>query len=355
MKYFFMILICLMADFRLSAQDLKKGLEDYWSFNKDLNGDLGNSLEESADIEIATDTIFQKAARFSSAGSFLRYQKGINFFNYFSLAFWMRPSKSKETQTILAQTNKNRKFLLTLKGDELTFFMQDEFGKKNRLSAKQSFTDNRWYFICFIMEGTECSLYINNNLSLKSGRITLNIRELQSLDTLYIGSDVNKQHSFRGALDEIALYNRAISAAERELLKTRNFPDFMRVEAPPESIKDPIYNRDVIIQKTIETNDPRVIVEYWDDEKEDDDIITLIFNDEKIVSDYKLTLKKQEKIFTVQPGRRNYLLLIAENMGTMPPNTARVRVICGGQIYNLRLKSDFEKSSAIEFVYKAEK
>lgn len=351
MKRNFTLLMILLGTCGLVAQDLKLGLEQYWSFNDSLDGHFGNEMIVSNGVEIKDDSVFHQAAHFTTPGSFVQYKHGINFFNYFTLAFWMKPVKTNDLQIIFTQKNNKREFTLQKKKDEIKFILQDEFGYKYQANTRHAFADGKWYFLCIVMEGTQCNVFINNKLALNADRIKMNIRNLQTNDTLFVGSSLQKQYSYRGALDEIMVYNRPLTGLEMDRLFAKHFPDFSVPVITDEIIKDPIYNRQVIIERSLEVTQPKVIIEYWDDEKQDDDIISLIFNDEKIVSDYKLTLRKQELILNVKPGYHNRLVLIAENLGTIPPNTAKVKVTCGKVEEELRLKSDLEKSAAIEFIY----
>lgn len=339
----------------INAQDLKNGLEQYWTFNSGLDGALGNKVVAHDGVALKEDSILHASAYFNSENSFLHYEQGINFFNYFTMAFWMKPVRSIGQQIVFTQKNDKREFTLLKQKNEIKFILQDEFGYKYQATARYEFVDDRWYFVCIIMEGTQCSIYINNKLALNADRIKLNIRNLQTADTLFIGNSQNKQNPFRGAIDEIMVYNRPLSALEMDMLLSKRFPDFIVTGHIEEPIRDPIYNRQVVVERSIEISQPKVVVEYWDDEKQDDDIISLIFNDQKIVSEHKLTLRKQELVLDVKPGYQNRLVLIAENLGTIPPNTAKVKIICGKIIEELRLKSDLEKSAALEFIYLGEK
>lgn len=122
-----------------------------------------------------------------------------------------------------------------------------------------------------------------------------------------------------------------------------------RVKSAPEKInvKDTVYIRrtdtvfidrnnlpmtsgkkpDSIINKeTFETIDKKVTITVYDDGTVDDDIISLKLNGRTIIS--QLLLKECKASFEVSltPGV-NTFMLIAENLGTIPPNTASFQVV----------------------------
>jgi len=49
----------------------------------------------------------------------------------------------------------------------------------------------------------------------------------------------------------------------------------------------------------------------------------------------------------------NELVMYAENLGTIPPNTALMVVTDGTKRYEVRITSDLKKSGAIHFIHKA--
>lgn len=51
----------------------------------------------------------------------------------------------------------------------------------------------------------------------------------------------------------------------------------------------------------------------------------------------------------------NELIMYAENLGTIPPNTALMVVTDGDNRYEVRISSDLKKSGVIRFVHKPKK
>ena len=70
-----------------------------------------------------------------------------------------------------------------------------------------SATENEWTFIAFTYDGTDSTGYINDNESSSSGGTT-------EIDRFRIGKNRNGNKYFRGAIDELKIYNRALSVSE---------------------------------------------------------------------------------------------------------------------------------------------
>ena len=51
------------------------------------------------------------------------------------------------------------------------------------------------------------------------------------------------------------------------------------------------------------------------------------------------------------PGTEYELVMYADNLGTIPPNTALMMVTAGDKKYEVRLSSSLQKSASIKFRY----
>jgi hypothetical protein len=51
-------------------------------------------------------------------------------------------------------------------------------------------------------------------------------------------------------------------------------------------------------------------------------------------------------------GRKNTLVMYADNLGKTPPNTALMRVTAGDKVYNITVESDTKKNGTIVFKWK---
>ncbi len=111
--------------------------------------------------------------------------------------------------------------------------------------------------------------------------------------------------------------------------------------------------RNIDLLKTIEIDNPAFTVDLYDNGDIDGDSISLFFNGKLILSHKRLTDKAIRITLQVDQGRElNELIMYAENLGTIPPNTALMVVNDGDNRYEVRISSDLQKSGVIRFVHK---
>lgn len=88
------------------------------------------------------------------------------------------------------------------------------------------------------------------------------------------------------------------------------------------------------------------VIDIWDYGTEDGDIITLLFNNEVILSRYKLTGRIKQLHLPLQAGA-NTLTIRAENEGRIPPNTARIHIQDAGSGYDFTAYNEAGKEATI--------
>ncbi|WP_462255160.1 hypothetical protein [Ferruginibacter sp.] len=105
--------------------------------------------------------------------------------------------------------------------------------------------------------------------------------------------------------------------------------------------------------KTIEIENETFKVDLYDNGDIDGDTISLLFNGKLILSHKRLSDKAITlNLNTDDKKDVNELVMYAENLGSIPPNTALMVVTDGGRRYEVRIASDLEKSGVIRFVHK---
>ncbi len=139
-----------------------------------------------------------------------------------------------------------------------------------------------------------------------------------------------------------------------EGLKKQSPPIIEKTDIQPKLNTDNTYEkRNNTLLKTIEIENQTFRVDLYDNGDIDGDSISLFFNgrlllQHKRLSDKAITL-------TLKADERkdiNELIMYAENLGEIPPNTALMVVTDGDNRYEVRISSDLQKSGAIRFVYK---
>lgn len=105
------------------------------------------------------------------------------------------------------------------------------------------------------------------------------------------------------------------------------------------------------VAQTIVVDSADVHVSFYDNGIIDGDSITVFLDNQVLVSKKGLSLVPIKVNFTLQPSREYQMIVYAENLGTMPPNTALVVVTSGTRRYEVLLSSNEEKNSSLRFIY----
>ncbi|TDW97244.1 hypothetical protein [Dinghuibacter silviterrae] len=120
------------------------------------------------------------------------------------------------------------------------------------------------------------------------------------------------------------------------------------VTPPPPQVRQ---RQDNLIQ-TIEITDPTIRIELYDDGIIDHDTVTVYFNGKAVVYKNMLTHQPIKVTLTALPDRDNELILFADNLGDIPPNTALMVVHAGEDQYDVRVTSDLQNNGVVRFRWK---
>jgi hypothetical protein len=96
----------------------------------------------------------------------------------------------------------------------------------------------------------------------------------------------------------------------------------------------------------------QIRIQLYDNAEIDNDSITVFINGKLLLYRQRLTEKPLTIGFNALPETEYELLMYADNMGTIPPNTALMVVTAGKKKFELFLSSSEEKTAAVKFVYK---
>ncbi len=111
--------------------------------------------------------------------------------------------------------------------------------------------------------------------------------------------------------------------------------------------------RDNSVVQTIEVENETFKVDFYDNGDIDGDTISVFYNGKLIEARKRLTDKALSLTLLIDPNVSiNELIMYAENLGSIPPNTAVMIVTDGGKRYEVRIASDLKKSGVIRFVHK---
>lgn len=103
--------------------------------------------------------------------------------------------------------------------------------------------------------------------------------------------------------------------------------------------------------KTVKVRSPFITIEVYDHKKNDGDIISLNYNGNWILENYQIDKEKHTVDVQIEENisGRNYLILYAHNLGSVPPNTAAVIIDDGHKRQRYVLNSDLKQSDILYF------
>ena len=127
---------------------------------------------------------------------------------------------------------------------------------------------------------------------------------------------------------------------------------------PPPSISDRLLiqrmnARKQQTQSKLVINVTRINLKVYDNGTIDDDTVSIFYNGRLLVSKQRLSETAIELNIDLDEGKTLHeFTMFAENLGSIPPNTALIVVTAGNKRYELRSKASLEENAVLLFEYK---
>lgn len=109
-------------------------------------------------------------------------------------------------------------------------------------------------------------------------------------------------------------------------------------------------NKQII--KTIDVEQKTFKVELYDNGQIDGDTVSLYLNGRLMVSRQRLSTNPISLVIDLSDDEEQELVMYAENLGTIPPNTALMVVTIGDKRYEVNITSSEQTNGAVRFVRK---
>jgi hypothetical protein len=110
--------------------------------------------------------------------------------------------------------------------------------------------------------------------------------------------------------------------------------------------------RDNVLLETYHIATPDILIELFDNAQIDGDRVSVYHNNSLIVNNQMLDKTPITlHIHADTANRMHEFVMIAENLGTIAPNTALMRITAGDKIYKLSVKTDLSTNAKIVFYY----
>jgi hypothetical protein len=109
-------------------------------------------------------------------------------------------------------------------------------------------------------------------------------------------------------------------------------------------------NRPGKIIGSIVAKSQQITFAIWDDAVEDGDTISISINDKWITKNFPVLKKPQFITVTLTPGP-NVITFVAENLGSIIPNTSVIEIIDGKKRKSFFIETDLNQNNLIKIFY----
>jgi len=247
-KNYFKFIVALIFATNVMAQNIpsyvpKDGLVGYWPFNGNANDESGNGNHGTVNGATLTTDRNGKANSAYSFDDLKNYitistSKSLIFDKQFSISIWFKRNNTNNNDRIFsfekAGSPDGYQFRFAIDVNSIdnnkVYFMgasnnvNNSTGWTNNtgytLKSKNTIISSTWNNVTLIRNNSNFSLYLNGNIQSTSQSIQV-IDFLLNKNNITLGAVISNQtyvDFFNGNLDDIAIYNRALSDQEIKLL-----------------------------------------------------------------------------------------------------------------------------------------
>jgi hypothetical protein len=125
-----------------------------------------------------------------------------------------------------------------------------------------------------------------------------------------------------------------------------------KAEKKPVVVPRVLLTRENELVKTIETNSNEITINLYDNGTIDNDTVSVYLDKKLVVTKQRLTEKPISlKVQMDENNMYHELVMVAENLGEIPPNTSLMVVKAGNKHYEVRITSTEQKNAVVIFKY----
>ena len=210
---------------------LDDGLVAYYPFNGNANDESGNGhngIVNGTGATLTNDRFgnANKAYSFNGTGSYIRVNVNTAdwFYNDFSITVWVNfKNFSNMFPTIIFAENNNLSFTgmgsgYPIDAQKRVSFYQGGDPTKGRMLSSSKLNENEWYLITIVKSDLQFKMYINSSVSASTASDSTHISIVGTFITIGSINTGKSVDSIDGSIDDIRIYNRAISASEVQQL-----------------------------------------------------------------------------------------------------------------------------------------
>ena len=202
--------VSLESPYETSFNTFDYSLVAYYPFNGNANDltDNGRNLAvfDITNLIAGKDNSSNSAYYFDGDEDYLEYTGIIPSFDSYTISLWAKPASSGTYEAMFSSyDDPDKGFQIDLDVGNFHIRKAGASGGNIVLSAAQL---EVWTFIAFTYDGTNSIGYINDNITVSDPGGTTEFNRFR------IGRNRNGNTYFTGAIDELKIYNRALTASE---------------------------------------------------------------------------------------------------------------------------------------------
>ena len=200
---------------------LPDGLIAYYPFDGNANAKIGtlNGTVSGATLSTGRNNESNTAYSFDGVDDYIEFGTGMLSGNgEFSILIWI--NTSSPSGRILTQRDRsgyNGEYMVDLQSDGKIKFSTYRDSYKWRVTSSSALNDGNWHHLAFVQQDNGGKMYLNGSLDQtdnSNGKVNL----LSTIKT-YLGYDNrNSGAYYSGKVDDLKIYNRALSASEIQTL-----------------------------------------------------------------------------------------------------------------------------------------
>ena len=209
------------------------GIGGYWGFNSNANDESSNgnngTIINGASLCDGRSGVLNNAFDFDGINGQINvnHSSSISPLNYLTISAWIFPRVYEDNKHCVSKgSHLNLDYrsysIIGPQSNGKWMFTLNAGGSETQLESNSNAILNQWSLITVVYDGNQMYLYINgtlDNQTIKTGTIN------QTTEGLTFGSHIFYSYSdywFNGKVDDIAIYNRALSQPEIIHLFTAN-------------------------------------------------------------------------------------------------------------------------------------
>ncbi|RYY52929.1 MAG: hypothetical protein EOO09_19800 [Chitinophagaceae bacterium] len=169
---------------------------------------------------------------------------------------------------------------------------------------------------------------------------------------LAFNADASKQDSVLRAIREFKEENQVWTPGKADTLTAVRV---IQRKVTNYFIENQYKQREKITGQEISVGSPTISLDFYDNGEVDGDSISVFFNDQLLAFSQKLGTRSIHFDIALDSTKEvNEITMFADNLGSIPPNTALMIVTDGDKQYDIRLSSSLEKSATLRIRRKEE-